>query len=111
MINKIVFTSPEAMVEFSVEKIKPPHSSKPFEHMQINIRLKGQLRDLFSLDLDKQKSPITNHATTLCKECELKPLYNPGSEPALNHAISIVSTLLNCFRVMFSRKTLLLNIT
>ena len=32
MINKIVFTSPEAMVEFSGEKIKPRRSSKPFEH-------------------------------------------------------------------------------
>ena len=33
VINKIVFTSSEAMVEFSGEKIKPAHSSKPFEHM------------------------------------------------------------------------------
>ena len=32
-INKILFTSPEAMVEFSGEKIKPPRSSKPFEHI------------------------------------------------------------------------------
>ena len=37
--NKIVFTSPEAMVEFSGEKIKPRRSSKPFEHIQIYIRL------------------------------------------------------------------------
>ena len=43
VINKIVFTSPEAMVEFSGGKIKPRHSSKPFEHIQIDIRLKGQL--------------------------------------------------------------------
>ena len=35
--------------------------------------------------------------------------YNAGTEPTLNHAISIVSNL-NCFRVMFFRKTLLLNI-
>ena len=28
----MVITSPEAMVEFSGEKIKPPRSSKPFEH-------------------------------------------------------------------------------
>ena len=69
-----MFTSPEAMVEFSGEKIKPLRSSKPFEHMQIYIRLKSQLRDLFSLELGKQKSPITNHATTLCKEYEIKPL-------------------------------------
>ena len=74
VINKIVFTSPEAMVEFSGQKIKPPRSSKPFEHMQIYIRLKSQLRDLFSLELYKQKSPITNQTTTLRKECEIKPL-------------------------------------
>ena len=43
LINKIVFTSPEAMVEFSGEKIKPRRSSKPFEHIQIFISLKGQL--------------------------------------------------------------------
>ena len=43
VINKIVFTSPETMVEFSGEKIKPWRSSKPFEHIQIYIRLKGQL--------------------------------------------------------------------
>ena len=43
MINKIVFTSPEAMVEFSGEKRNPRRSSKPFEHIQIYIRLKGQL--------------------------------------------------------------------
>ena len=56
------------MVEFSREKIKPRRSPKLFEHIQIYIyiRLKGQL--------GKQKSPIANHATTLCKECEIKPL-------------------------------------
>ena len=44
VINKIVFTSPEARVEFSGEKIKPQRWSKPFEHIQIlYIRLKGQL--------------------------------------------------------------------
>ena len=41
--NKIVFTSPEARVECSGEKIKPRCWSKPFEHIQIYIRLKGQL--------------------------------------------------------------------
>ena len=41
--NKIVFTSPEARVEFSGEKIKPRRWSKPFEHIQMYIRLKGQL--------------------------------------------------------------------
>ena len=43
VINKIAFTSPEAMVEFSGEKIKPRGSSKPFEHIQIYIRLKGEV--------------------------------------------------------------------
>ena len=32
-------TSPEAMVEFSGEKMKPRCSSKPFEHIQIYLRL------------------------------------------------------------------------
>ena len=40
VINKIMFTLPEAMVEFSGKTIKPWCLSKPFEHMQI---LKGQL--------------------------------------------------------------------
>ena len=35
--------------------------------------------------------------------------YNLGTEPTLNHAICIVSNL-NCFRLMFFRKTLLPNI-
>ena len=34
VINKIVFTSPEAKVELSGGKLKPLRSSKPFEHMQ-----------------------------------------------------------------------------
>ena len=41
VINKIVFTSPEAMVEFSGRKIKPRRSSKPFEHMQTYILLRA----------------------------------------------------------------------
>ena len=41
--NNIVFTSPEARVEFSGEKITTRRWSKPFEHIQIYIRLKGQL--------------------------------------------------------------------
>ena len=65
-----MFTSPEEMVEFSGEKIKPWRSSKPFEHIQIYIRLEGQLYKTFS----PYKSPIANHATTLCKECEIKSL-------------------------------------
>lgn len=44
------------MVEFLGKKIKPRRSSKPFEHMQIYIRLKGQLWDLFSFELRKQIS-------------------------------------------------------
>ena len=70
MISKIVFTSPEAMVEFSGEKVKPRHSSKLFEHIQ----MQGQFKDLFSLEQGKQKSPIASHATTPCKECEIKSL-------------------------------------
>ena len=62
------------MVEFSGEKIKPRRLSKPIEHMQTYIPLKGQLKDLFSFEQGKQKSPIANHATTLCKECETKSL-------------------------------------
>ena len=69
MIDKIVFTSPEAMVEFSGRKINLGARQNPL-NMQIYICLKGQLWDLFSFELGKQKSPITNHATTLCKECE-----------------------------------------
>ena len=42
--------------------------------MQIYIRLKDQLSDLFSLEHGKQKSPIANHATMLYKECEIKSL-------------------------------------
>ena len=75
--------------------------------MQMYIRLKGQLQDLFSLEQGKQVSDCKsrNHAM----QTNVKS-YNPGSEPTLNHAISIVSNL-NCFRVMFFRKTLLLNIS
>ena len=69
-----MFTSPEAMVEFAGEKIKPRRLSKPFGHIQIYIRLKGQLGDLFSFELGKQKSPIANHETMLRKECEIKSL-------------------------------------
>ena len=74
VVNKIVFTSPEAMVEFAGEKIKPRRLSKPFGHIQIYIHLKGQLGDLFSFALGNQKSPIANHVTTLCKVCEIKSL-------------------------------------
>ena len=42
-IIRDVFTSPEARDEFSGEKIKPRRWSKPFKHIQIYIRLKGQL--------------------------------------------------------------------
>ena len=43
VMNKIVFTSPEVVVEFSGEKIKPRRSSKPFERFQIYTCVKGQL--------------------------------------------------------------------
>ena len=41
------------MVEFLGEKIKPPRSSKPFEHMQIYIRSKDQLWGIFSFEQGK----------------------------------------------------------
>ena len=69
-----MFTSPEARVEFSGEKIKPWRWSKPFEHIQIYIRLKGQLLDLFSLEQGKQVSERKSRYATLCKECEIKSL-------------------------------------
>ena len=73
MLNKIVFTSPEAMVEFSGGKAR----QNLFEHMQIISSFERSIvsrSDLFSFELGKQKSPITNHTTTLCKECEIKSL-------------------------------------
>ena len=60
VINKIVFTSPEAMVEFSGKK---KYNLGTRQNLCILLRATG-----------KQKSPITNHATTLCKECEIKYL-------------------------------------
>ena len=59
----INITSPKAMVEFSGKKIKSQRSSKTLL-TQIYIRLKGQ----------GKFSSITNHAKTLCKECETKSL-------------------------------------
>ena len=68
VINKIVFTSPEAMVEFSGKK-------------NITSALVKTFADIYSFERSillratgKQKSLITNHATTLCKECEIKSL-------------------------------------
>ena len=114
VINKIVFTSPEAMVEFSGEKNITALVKTNIYSFERSILLRAT---------GKQKSPITNHATTLCKECEIKSLsilashadvlrlvtrssprtrdkpknvcvggyFNPGTELTLNHAISIVS--------------------
>ena len=67
------------------------------------------MRDLFSFELGKQISHYKsrNHAM---QRMWNKISYNPDTEPTLNHAISIVSNL-NCFQVMFFRKTLLLNIS
>ena len=93
------------MVEFSGGKIKPQRSSKPFEYIQIYIRLKGQLYKTFSPQVSDCKS--RNHAL---QRMWNKISYNPDTEPTLNHAVSIVSNL-NYFRVMFFRKTLLLNIS
>ena len=71
------------------------------------IRFKGQLCDLFSFEPGKQKNDYKsrNHAM---QRMWNKISYNPGTQPTLDHAISIVSNL-KCFRVMISRKMLLLN--
>ena len=64
VINKIVFTSPEAMVEFSGEKnrisalVKNPFKCKFIFVWKVNEKAS------FSL--------ITNHTKTLCEECETK---------------------------------------
>ena len=80
------------MVEFPGKKIKPRRSSKLFEHKQIHIRFKGQLCNLFSFELGKQKSDYKsrNHAM---QKIWNKISYNPGTEPTLDHAISIVLIL------------------
>ena len=44
VINKIVFTSPEAIVEFSRVKINARRSSKPFEHIQIISSVRSIIR-------------------------------------------------------------------
>ena len=62
MINKIVFTSPEATMEFSGEK-----------KFVKNIRFE---RTRYFFPRRKQNYPITSHATTaLCKECNQIRLY------------------------------------
>ena len=68
MLCKIVFTSPEAMVEFSGEKNKISALVKnPFNIYKF-IFVRKVNEKTFS------PSPITNHAKTLCKECEIKSL-------------------------------------
>ena len=66
VINKIVFTSPEAMVQFSGGKNNISALAKnPF-----NLR-----KFIFVWKVNEKTSslsPITNHAKMLCKECETK---------------------------------------
>ena len=80
VINKIVFTSPEA---FSGKKNITSALVKTFANIY------SFERSILLRATGKQKSPITNHATTLCKECEIKSLSIQAL--SLNHAISIVS--------------------
>ena len=68
VINKIVFTSPEAMVEFSGKKNITSALVKTFANIY------SFERSILLRATGKQKSPITNHATTLCKECETRGL-------------------------------------
>ena len=78
VINKIVFTSPEAMVEFSGEK---NNISALVKNQPLGTRLVKNpfnlCKFIFVWKVNKKTSslsPITNHAKTLCKECETKSL-------------------------------------
>ena len=93
VIKKIVFTSPEAMVEFSGEKNKVSALVKnPFNLCKFIFiwKVKGKTSSL---------SPIANHAKTLCKECETKSL-----------TIQALGQLWITQSLMFTHQTLLLNI-
>ena len=57
--------------------------------MEIYIPLKGQLWDLFSFELGKQSLRLQITQPRYAKNVKIS--YNPGTEPTLNHAISIVS--------------------
>ena len=67
VMNKIVFTSLEAMVEFSGKKLKPKRLSKtPLTY----VNLYSFERSRYFFVGRKQNSPITSHAKlALCKEC------------------------------------------
>ena len=84
-----MFTSPEARVEFSGGKIKPRRWSKPFEHIQIYIRLQGQLQDLFSLEQRNKSLRLQITQPRYAKNVTIS--YNPDTGPTLNHAILTVS--------------------
>ena len=64
---KIVYSSPEAMVEFSGKELKPKRLSKtPLTY----VNLYSFERSRYFLVGRKQISTITSHAKlTLCKEC------------------------------------------
>ena len=72
-INKIVFTLPEAMVEFSGEKLNLGAGQNPLNIFKYIFVCKVNYKT-FSPQSKVNKSPIANHATTLCKECEIKSL-------------------------------------
>ena len=74
------------------------------------IRLKGQLWDLFSLEQGHEQVSDCKSRNHAMQRMWNNICYNPGTEPTQNYAISIVSNL-NCFRVTFFRKMLLLNIS
>ena len=82
VINKIVFTSPEAMVEFSGKKNITSALVKTFANIY------SFERSILLRATGKQKSPITNHAMQRMRN---KISSNPGTKLTLNHAISIVS--------------------
>ena len=69
VINKIVFTSLEAMVEFSGKELKPKRLSK--------TPLYSFERSRYFFVGRKQISTITSHAKlTLCKECNQIHLFS-----------------------------------
>ena len=67
---KIVFTSPEAMMEFSGEKKLKLSLSARQKTLLSYVNLKSFERSSYSFLRHEQKSPITSHARLAsCKEC------------------------------------------
>ena len=87
------------MLEFSGEKNETSALVKTLWAYASKYSFKRSIvRDLFSFELGKQISHYKsrNHAM---QRMWNKTSYNQGTEPTLNHTISIVSNLLNCFQV------------